>query len=67
MVFVILTSLTGHLEWSSPVSHVVDGETGASQGHTELMAKPILKFGLCFHSMLLVEIHELLDIRHLIL
>lgn len=50
------------------MSHVVDGETGASQGHTELMAKPILKSGLRFHSMLLVEIHELLEpIRHLIL
>lgn len=33
MIFVILTSLTGHLELSSPVSHVVDGETGFPRSH----------------------------------
>lgn len=43
MIFVILMSLKRHLELSKPASHVVDDEVETSQGHTELIVKPVLK------------------------
>lgn len=70
MIFVILMLLNRHLELSKPASHVVDDEAEASQGHTELIVKPVLKtrFPTVFYSSLFLEIHkQLKSIRHLII